>query len=63
MRTFFILKDFHSAKSYLHGQYEFPCVFTLPWVVPGSFKQEKGNYKAKIVYYIKVIIVSPKSTT
>lgn len=39
IRTFCILKDFKSKKAFLHGQYEYPCTFTLPWVIPGSFKE------------------------
>jgi hypothetical protein len=63
MRTFFTVKDFHSTTALLHGQYEFPCQFTLPWVLPGSFhEEEKGKYKAKIVYQMKVILVHPKNS-
>jgi len=39
IRTFCVLKDFKSKKAFLHGQYEYPCTFTLPWVIPGSFKE------------------------
>jgi hypothetical protein len=54
------LKDFHSNNFYLHGQYEFPGTYALPWVLPGSYKEEKGKWKAKIVYQMKAILVSPK---
>jgi hypothetical protein len=57
-----VLKDFHSSKAFLQGQYEYPCTFNLPWILPGSFKEEKSQYKAKIIYRMKCILVSPKET-
>ena len=60
LRTFSVLIDFKSATSYLQGQYEYPCMFTLPWNIPGSFSESKSNYKSKIIYQLKAILVTPR---
>lgn len=56
----FILNNWGSNKASLQGQYAFPFEFQLPHYVPGSFREEKSDYRASVVYEIQCKCVSSK---
>jgi hypothetical protein len=46
----FVLSNFTNGKNSLQGQYAFPFLFQLPKYVPGSYREERSDFKASIVY-------------